>query len=125
MRNSKSIGQLILETSYRQTSRNEILPVPRLMGFAKAQNMRGISWSMFFVTLGYLDSFLYLPRNPVLAHYRAMAQCSGYGGYREITRSSNVERRYYLDGSPLSNPVISSSSPALPLKVVWKSPLNR
>ncbi|KAG8319089.1 hypothetical protein J6590_098773, partial [Homalodisca vitripennis] len=61
MRNSKSIGQLILETSCRQTSRNEILPVPRLMGFAKAQKMRGISWSMFFVTLGYLDSFLYLP----------------------------------------------------------------
>ncbi|KAG8253362.1 hypothetical protein J6590_035355 [Homalodisca vitripennis] len=40
------------------------------------------------------------------------AQCSGYNGYRKITRSSNVERGCCLDGRPLSDPVHAGSSPA-------------
>ncbi|KAG8262539.1 hypothetical protein J6590_052182 [Homalodisca vitripennis] len=39
-----------------------------------------------------------------------MAQCSGYGGYREITVSTNVERGCF-DGWPLSDPVLASSPP--------------
>ncbi|KAG8248519.1 hypothetical protein J6590_038222 [Homalodisca vitripennis] len=42
-----------------------------------------------------------------------MVQCSGYSDYREITRSSNVERGCCLDGWPLSDPVLASK-PACP-----------
>ncbi|KAG8291053.1 hypothetical protein J6590_070305 [Homalodisca vitripennis] len=33
-----------------------------------------------------------------------MAQCSGYGGYRKITRSSNAERGCCLDSGPPAQP---------------------
>ncbi|KAG8305426.1 hypothetical protein J6590_070249 [Homalodisca vitripennis] len=54
-----------------------------------------------------------------------MAQCSGYSAYCMITGSINVERGCCLDGWPLSDPVLTSISPARPLVVVRKSPLRR
>ncbi|KAG8326463.1 hypothetical protein J6590_039919 [Homalodisca vitripennis] len=38
-------------------------------------------------------------------------QCSGYGGYPNITESSNVERGFCLYGWPLSDPVLARSPP--------------
>ncbi|KAG8272604.1 hypothetical protein J6590_037898 [Homalodisca vitripennis] len=35
--------------------------------------------------------------NAIRRQLMPMAQCSGYNGYRKITKSSNVERGYYLD----------------------------